>query len=136
MVHPNILPQSLVEGASEPPAPRPPRVEYLATLSRHSAAVNVVRFSPNGQCEAYHTRLVDADTRRRRPNRVRWRWYVGGYIIYMRYHLSAYPVDGMIIIWSPTTSPHASSYGSDLAPEDLQYEKEHWKPRTTFRYEC
>ncbi|OBZ76348.1 putative WD repeat-containing protein C26H5.03 [Grifola frondosa] len=64
------------------------RVEYLATLSRHSAAVNVVRFSPN---------------------------------------------DGMVIIWSPTNNPHASSYGSDLSAEDLQYEKEHWKPRTTFR---
>ena len=50
MVHPNILPPSLVEGTSEAPAPRPPRVEYLATLSRHSAAVNVVRFSPNGGC--------------------------------------------------------------------------------------
>ncbi|KAH9903220.1 WD40 repeat-like protein [Cubamyces lactineus] len=97
LVHPNILPQSLVEGASEPPAPRPPRVEYLATLSRHSAAVNVVRFSPNGDL------------------------------------IASAGDDGMIIIWSPTTSPHASSYGSDLAPEDLQYEKEHWKPRTTFR---
>ena len=41
--------------------------------------------------------------------------------------------DGMIIVWAPTTSPHASSYGSDLTPEDMQYEKEHWKPRTTFR---
>ena len=50
MVHPHILPPSLVDGASEPPpAPRPPRVEYLATLARHSAAVNVVRFSPNGE---------------------------------------------------------------------------------------
>ncbi|KAI0366545.1 WD40 repeat-like protein [Pilatotrama ljubarskyi] len=97
MVHPNILPQSLVEGASEPPAPRPPRVEYLATLSRHSAAVNVVRFSPNGDL------------------------------------IASAGDDGMIIIWSPTTSPHASSYGSDLTPEDMQYEKEHWKPRTTFR---
>ncbi|OSD00979.1 WD40 repeat-like protein [Trametes coccinea BRFM310] len=97
MVHPNILPQSLVEGASEPPAPRPPRVEYLATLSRHSAAVNVVRFSPNGDL------------------------------------IASAGDDGMIIIWSPTTSPHATSYGSDLTPEDMQYEKEHWKPRTTFR---
>ncbi|KAI0357740.1 WD40 repeat-like protein [Trametes cingulata] len=97
MVHPNILPQSLVEGASEPPAPRPPRVEYLATLSRHSAAVNVVRFSPNGDL------------------------------------IASAGDDGMIIVWSPTTSPHASSYGSDLTPEDMQYEKEHWKPRTTFR---
>ena len=52
MVYPNIIPPSLVEVASNdaanPPVPRPPRVEYLATLSRHSAPVNVVRFSPNG----------------------------------------------------------------------------------------
>ena len=48
--------------------------------------------------------------------------------------LSDCGVDGMIIVWAPTTSPHASSYGSDLTPEDMQYEKEHWKPRTTFRY--
>ena len=53
MVHPNILPPTLVDDASDaPPAPRPPRVEYLATLSRHSAAVNVVRFSPNGEQSA------------------------------------------------------------------------------------
>ncbi|KAM5546061.1 hypothetical protein V8D89_000187 [Ganoderma adspersum] len=97
MVHPNILPPSLVEGTSEAPAPRPPRVEYLATLSRHSAAVNVVRFSPNGDL------------------------------------IASAGDDGMIIVWAPTTSPHASSYGSDLTPEDMQYEKEHWKPRTTFR---
>jgi chromatin assembly factor 1 subunit B len=56
MVHPNIMPVDPVASAStstsgakaEVPSPRPPRVEYLATLSRHSAAVNVVRFSPNG----------------------------------------------------------------------------------------
>ena len=52
MVHPNIMPNSVRESASASgvnlPTPRPPRVEYLATLSRHSAAVNVVRFSPNG----------------------------------------------------------------------------------------
>ncbi|KAI0752558.1 WD40-repeat-containing domain protein [Daedaleopsis nitida] len=101
MVHPNILPPSLVEGTSESPAPRPPRVEYLATLSRHTAAVNVVRFSPNGDLIAS---AGDGC------------W-----------------VDGMLIVWAPTTSPHASSYGSDLAPEDLQYEKEHWKPRNTIR---
>ena len=40
----------------------------------------------------------------------------------------------MIIIWAQSTSPHVAAYGSDLTPEDLQYEKEHWKPRTTFRY--
>ena len=39
----------------------------------------------------------------------------------------------MIIVWAPTTSPHAVSYGSGLSQEDMQYEKEHWKPRTTFR---
>lgn len=52
MVHPNIMPQSVLESSSsadETLSPRSPRVEYLATLSRHSAAVNVVRFSPNGK---------------------------------------------------------------------------------------
>ena len=53
MVHPNILPAealsaSAANAGADAPAPRQPRVEYLATLSRHSAAVNVVRFSPNG----------------------------------------------------------------------------------------
>lgn len=63
MVYPNITPQSLVEAASSdaanPPVPRPPRVEYLATLSRHSAPVNVVRFSPNGApaCPRYYASL-------------------------------------------------------------------------------
>ncbi|TFK52882.1 WD40 repeat-like protein [Heliocybe sulcata] len=101
MVYPNILPPSVVESAStsatDTPTPRPPRIEYLATLSRHSAAVNVVRWSPNGE------------------------------------FIASAGDDGMIIIWAPTTSPHGITYGSDLTPEDLQYEKEFWKPRTTFR---
>ncbi|PSS08882.1 hypothetical protein PHLCEN_2v3449 [Hermanssonia centrifuga] len=98
LVHPNIMPQSVLEGAgAETTTPRPSRVEYLATLSRHSAAVNVVRFSPNGEL------------------------------------IASAGDDGMIIIWAPTASPHATTYGSDLSPEDIQYEKEHWKPRTTFR---
>jgi chromatin assembly factor 1 subunit B len=64
MVYPNITPQSLVEAASNdaanPPVPRPPRVEYLATLSRHSAPVNVVRFSPNGAlaCPRYYASFI------------------------------------------------------------------------------
>lgn len=41
--------------------------------------------------------------------------------------------DGMIIIWAPSINPQASTYGSDLSQEDLQHEKEYWKPRTTFR---
>lgn len=48
MVYPNILPAVLAETADNAIA-RPPRVEYLATLSRHTAPVNVVRWSPNGR---------------------------------------------------------------------------------------
>ncbi|KAF5384281.1 hypothetical protein D9615_003444 [Tricholomella constricta] len=97
MVHPNIRPLTLVESDDATNGPRPPRVEYLATLSRHSAAVNVVRFSPNGEL------------------------------------IASAGDDGMIIIWSPSATPQASTYGSDLTPEELQHEKEFWKPRTSFR---
>ena len=53
LVHPNILPPSVAaesaSASSTPPVPRPPRVEYLATLAKHTAPVNVVRFSPSGK---------------------------------------------------------------------------------------
>jgi hypothetical protein len=42
--------------------------------------------------------------------------------------------DGMIIIWAPSSTPQTATYGSDLTADELQYEKEYWKPRTTFRY--
>ncbi|KIJ43010.1 hypothetical protein M422DRAFT_75536 [Sphaerobolus stellatus SS14] len=53
-VRPNILPPSVAANAGSsssalPVPPHPPRVEYRSTLSKHSAAVNVVRFSPNGE---------------------------------------------------------------------------------------
>ncbi|KAJ8597669.1 WD40 repeat-like protein [Rhizopogon salebrosus TDB-379] len=96
MVHPNILPSSLVESA-QGAAPHPARVEYLATLGRHSAAVNVVRFSPNGEL------------------------------------IASAGDDGMIIIWAPSSTPQVATYGSDLAADEMQYEREYWKPRITFR---
>jgi hypothetical protein len=40
----------------------------------------------------------------------------------------------MIIIWGQSNSPSQTTYGSDLSADDLQFEKEYWKPRTTFRY--
>jgi chromatin assembly factor 1 subunit B len=100
MVHPNIMPPSVVSenaSTSNPITPRPPRVEYLATLSKHTAAVNVVRFSPNGDL------------------------------------IASAGDDGMILIWAPSSNPQVAAYGSDLGAEDLQYEKEHWKPRTIVR---
>ncbi|EIN14469.1 WD40 repeat-like protein [Punctularia strigosozonata HHB-11173 SS5] len=98
LVHPHILPSSVADASSAmPPAPRQPRVEYLATLSRHSAAVNVVRFSPNGE------------------------------------YIASAGDDGMLIIWAPSSTPQTATYGSDLTPEEQQYEKEYWKARVTVR---
>ncbi|EIM87242.1 WD40 repeat-like protein [Stereum hirsutum FP-91666 SS1] len=98
-VHPNMLPPSVVTESAPGDAveARPPRVEYLATLNKHSAPVNVVRFSPNGE------------------------------------FIASAGDDGMIIIWSQTSSPNTGVYGSDLTPEEMQLEKEFWKPRTTFK---
>ncbi|KAK0205272.1 WD40 repeat-like protein [Desarmillaria ectypa] len=98
MVYPSIRPTDpSFPLPSQVTAPRPPRVEYLATLSRHSAAVNVVRWSPNGEL------------------------------------IASAGDDGMIIIWSPSTTPQASTYGSDLSTEELQNEKEYWRVRCMFR---
>ncbi|WWC65230.1 uncharacterized protein I303_107846 [Kwoniella dejecticola CBS 10117] len=52
MIHPNIPSISTSQHTAltgQEITPHPPRVEYLTTLSKHTAAVNVVRFSPNGQ---------------------------------------------------------------------------------------
>ncbi|THV05396.1 WD40 repeat-like protein [Dendrothele bispora CBS 962.96] len=99
MVHPNIRPTTSASEDSTPAqtAPRPPRVEYLATLSRHSAAVNVVRWSPNGEL------------------------------------LASAGDDGMLIIWAQSSTPQASTYGSDLSPEEISNEKEFWKVRIMVR---
>lgn len=40
----------------------------------------------------------------------------------------------MVVIWSPTSTPQTSTYGSDLTPEELQNEKEFWRVRCMFRY--
>ncbi|CAK5267125.1 unnamed protein product [Mycena citricolor] len=120
MVHPNLCATAAstsptsdgrnAMGDGEGEKERAPRIEYLATLSRHSAAVNVVRFSPNGDL------------------------------------LASAGDDGMIIVWAPSASPPASAFSSsassssstafsnpEFSTEDLQHEKEWWKPRTTFR---
>ncbi|EJD01898.1 WD40 repeat-like protein [Fomitiporia mediterranea MF3/22] len=45
----NNVRSASASGSSVQPTPHPPRVEYLSTLSKHHAPVNVVRFSPNGE---------------------------------------------------------------------------------------
>jgi chromatin assembly factor 1 subunit B len=54
LIHPNIPEQpSSAAGPSSaqlpPVTPPPPRAEFLATLKRHTASVNVVRWSPKGE---------------------------------------------------------------------------------------
>ncbi|KAF8748049.1 WD40 repeat-like protein [Rhizoctonia solani] len=83
MVYPNVA----APGQTTPS--QPSRVEYLATLSKHTAAVNVVRFSPNGE------------------------------------FIASAGDDGMLAIWSPSDKP-VHNFGDNA--EELQYEKEHWRP--------
>ncbi|KEP47025.1 chromatin assembly complex protein [Rhizoctonia solani 123E] len=88
MVYPNVTPPG------QTTSPQPARVEYLATLSKHTAAVNVVRFSPNGE------------------------------------FIASAGDDGMLAIWSPSDKP-VHNFGDSA--EELQYEKEHWRPRVVVR---
>ncbi|KAF8676145.1 WD40 repeat-like protein [Rhizoctonia solani] len=88
MVYPNVA----APGQTTPS--QPSRVEYLATLSKHTAAVNVVRFSPNGE------------------------------------FIASAGDDGMLAIWSPSDKP-VHNFGDNA--EELQYEKEHWRPRVVVR---
>jgi chromatin assembly factor 1 subunit B len=43
-------------------------------------------------------------------------------------------VDGMIIIWAPSSTPQTAAFGSEMSAEELQYEKEYWRARTPFRF--
>ncbi|GHJ88886.1 hypothetical protein NliqN6_5288 [Naganishia liquefaciens] len=47
MVYPNVVTHAAPN--TQQITPHPPRIVYLSTLRRHTAAVNVVRWSPNGQ---------------------------------------------------------------------------------------
>ena len=38
----------------------------------------------------------------------------------------------MIIIWHASSAPNQAAYGSDA--DETQFEKEYWRPRTTFKY--
>ena len=71
----------------------------------------------------------------RRIDRVSWRWCASPFLpspVYLVW-LTTGVTDGMVIIWTQSNSPSQTAYGSDLSADDMQFEKEHWKPRTTFR---
>ncbi len=111
MIHPNIPSTSASAHTAATGleiAPHPPRVEYLATLSKHTAAVNVVRFSPNGQM------LASAGD--------------GAFLWVFPAKCSidsdARFLDGNVILWVPSDRP-AVSFGESHS--DDQPDKEHWR---------
>ncbi|CAO1628321.1 unnamed protein product [Sympodiomycopsis kandeliae] len=79
------------------PTPHPPRVEYLATLSRHSGVVNCVRFSPSGDL------LASA----------------GDDGTVMLWHLTDRPL--------PAFGGGVSADLADDPSHDAAFEKEHWR---------
>lgn len=111
---------------------------FAATTTRRVPCDSQQAFRTSQRCAVFSQWCVLTTSRRffthdmfRRAHCLGWRWYV----LYCvdRRNCGLNHLDGMIIIWAPSSTPPPMTYGSDLSTEDLQYEKEHWKPRTTFR---
>ena len=106
MIHPNIPMANLsahVAATGQDIAPHPPRAEYLTTLSKHTAAVNVARFSPNGQTLAS---AGDGELLIARPQ--------------SRSQLTC--SDGNVILWVPSDKP-VTNFGETSEEVD----KENWR---------
>jgi len=106
-----------------------PRVEYLSTLEKHQGTVNVVRWSPNGtSCLPCSTHPLTF--RLRRITRVSRRRSANHSISYYWLWVFITLVDGMIVIWTPTDRQQPS-FGRN--PEEVKYDKEFWRAKTTIR---
>lgn len=111
MVYPNVV--THVAPNTQQITPHPPRIVYLSTLKRHTAAVNVVRWSPNGQTLASagdgESKEVVESTR----------------LLISRYK------DGLIILWVPSDLP-PSNFGEESAEE--MGDKEYWRDKRAIKY--
>lgn len=104
MVYPNIMPPSVAASLSSSSAsPHPPRVEYLATLSKHQAPVNVVRFSPNGDYNILCVAARRTNALSRGITRVSWWWWVNAFR--QSYH-DASDVEACNAAFIDSTQPH------------------------------
>jgi chromatin assembly factor 1 subunit B len=101
---------------------RSPRAEYISTLTKHSGAVNVVRWSPNGTCPSYPTIF------RCSVSKSCWLTFVRALTGEL---LASGADDGMLIIWTRDDKPQGSVWGRD--PKEAALDKETWRVLNAIR---